>query len=241
MILLTYKLTTMKKEELTEVVNEIINLTFNRLEFVYQYHRESPNLREIIKFEEGKSRLVFPMYGEHHTPSFETRISEQELRFAFVETFYEYCKSKDLDLFYSVETPTRGRYSDFKSNPHEEHEDKKGRSAEFDLVIYNDKLERVCLVEFKANNADALDHKKDFVKLDSLTEGSDNVPRFFVEIIQSYTEGDGQTTIESLKEKIKQSANRSFIFRCYALEGKSQRSKKDKEKNGEDISDRFEK
>ena len=228
----------MTKKELTKVINEIIDQTFDRLEFVYQYHRESRDFTGIIKFEKGKSRLVFPMYGEHHTPSFETRISEQELRFAFVEVFNEYCKNNKLDLFYSVETPTKGRYSNFKSNPHE---DNKGRSAEFDLVIFNEKLERVCLIEFKAKNADDLDHKKDFVKLDSLTEGSDNIPRFFVEVIQSYTEGEGKTTINSLKEKIGQSVDKRFIFRCYALEGKSQRGKEEKDKSGEDISDRFEK
>lgn len=229
----------MTKEELIDVINKIIDQTFDRLDFVYQHHRESPNLTELIKFEEEKSRLVFPMYGEHQNNA--TRISEQELRFAFVETFNEYCKHNSLDLFYSVETPTKGRYSDFKSNPHEEHEDGKGRSAEFDLVVYNEKLERVCLIEFKANNADDLDHIKDFVKLNSLTEGSDNVPRFFVELIQSYTEGEGKTTIETLKKKIKQSKDRKFIFRCYALEGKSQRGKEEKDKSGEDITDRFEK
>lgn len=228
----------MTKEELTNEINEIINQTFKRLDYVYQHHRESPKLTEIIKFEKEKSRLVFPMYGKHHNPSYETRISEQELRFAFVETFNEYCKEKELNLFYSVETPTKGRYSDFISNPHE---DDKGRSAEFDLVIYNEKLERVCLIEFKANNADEIDHKKDFVKLDSLTEGADNVSRFFVEVVQSYTEGDGNTTIYSLKKKINQSKDKRFVFRCYALEGKSQRGKEDKDKNGEDISNRFEK
>ena len=229
----------MTKEELTNVIDEVVKKTFERLDYVYHHHRESSNLTEAIKFEEGKSRLVFPMYGQHQ--NYETRISEQELRFAFVEAFNEYCKNNDLNLFYSVETPTKGRYSDFKNNPHEEHEDGKGRSAEFDLVVYNEKLERVCLIEFKANNADALDHKKDFVKLDSLTEGAENVPRFFVEVIQSYTEGEGKTTIDSLNRKIEQSTDKRFVFRCYALEGKSRRGKEDKDKNGEDISYRFEK
>ena len=223
------------KEKLTKVINEIITQTFEKLKFVYQHHRESSNSAKPIKYEEKQSRLIFPMYGNHQENK--TRISEQELRFAFVETFNEYCNNNSLDLFYSVETPTKGRYSDFKSNPHEDNT--YGRSAEFDLVVYNEKMERVCLIEFKANNADALDHKKDFVKLDSPTEGADNVQRFFIEVVQSYTEGEGRTTINSLKEKVEQSRDKRFIFRCYALEGKSQRGKELKDKDGEDISDRF--
>lgn len=223
----------MTKDDLKKVINEVITKTFARLEYVYQHHREIPKGSGAINFKEGESRLVFPMYGEHQNNT--TRISEQELRFAFVETFNEYCKDKNLNLFYSVETPTKDTYSGFANgNPKA---DPKGRSAEFDLVVYNEKLERVCLIEFKAKNADTIDHTKDFCKLDNQIEGADDVLRFFVEILKSYN----TATVDSLKRKIEQSNDKRFVFRCYALEGKSQRDNEDEDKSDKkDISDKFE-
>lgn len=99
----------------------------------------------------------------------------------------------------------------------EPRQDDKGRSGEFDMVIFEldekrKKLIRKCLIEFKAKNASELDHKKDFVKLSDSKEGGNGVLRYFIEILESYDEA----TISSLREKI---ASKSDItgFVCYSL------------------------
>ena len=224
----------MKKEDLIKAMDEIIKAAFERMDYAYYQHKETPPSDTKIKYEKGHTRLVFPMYGEHRTPQNETRISEQELRFAFVETFIQYCNDNDLDLLYSVETPTKDIY-DFgdKNNLNKG----VGRSAEFDMVIYdinNGNLCRRCLIEFKANNADDYDHDKDFLKLNNEKEGDENVLRYFIEVIKTYTNGDGKnSTIKSLHSKIEKRSKTKFY--CYALEGKSSRKITEKTK-GEDIS-----
>lgn len=70
----------------------------------------------------------------------------------------------------------------------------------------------MCIIEFKANNADETDHKKDIVKLNNEKEGDNNVLRFFIEIVKSYKEG----TISSLKDKMKEFKFKDN-FICYSL------------------------
>ena len=215
-------------------IEEIIKQTFARLDKAYQNHREGIN--KSLIHTKGDSRIVFPCYGEHQNN--EIRISEQELRFAFVETFNTYCDKEDLKLFYSIETPTQDTYSGFADKKEEPKQDSNGRSAEFDLVIYDENLNRIGLIEFKALNADKHDHRKDFVKLDNDKEGNAEVSRFFIEVVKSYSDGTEKSTISSLKEK--NAFNKKSAFFCYALEGKSTR-KKDIILKGEDISDKIQK
>lgn len=218
-----------------EHIEEIINRTFSRLGKAYESHREGINESlELVK--ETESRIVFPCYHNN-----ETRISEQELRFVFVETFNTYSREKGLNLFYSIETPTRDTYSGFankKEEPHAAQREKGeiGRSAEFDLVIYDENLNRIGLVEFKALNTDEHDHRKDFVKLDNEKEGNDGVLRYFIEVVKSYSEGTNGSTISSLRAK--NTFNKKSIFFCYALEGKSTR-KKNLIIKGEEISSKI--
>lgn len=112
-------------------------------------------------------------------------------------------------MYYSVETPTYGTYSGF-SNGGTPNPDEDGRSGEFDLVIFNNQLKRIALIEFKANNASLFGHKKDFVKLNNFEEGTEDILRFFIEIIKSSDKG----TLLNLQYKIK--GNES-IFRCWSL------------------------
>lgn len=196
--------------------------------------------------------LFFPAYYKKGEIK-DTRISEQELRFAFVEEFNSYCEKNQIKLFYSIEAPTKDTYSGFTDEPIINHEKGKGRSAEFDLVIYDEDLNRECLIEFKANNASEIDHNKDFLKLNNKAEGEKDVLRYFIEIIKSYSEfdNDKNDTISSLKKKFDVTGLKKRILevcktdigdytqiRCYALKGKS--SKKTRNK-GEDISDKFQK
>jgi len=200
------------EKNLKEVINEIITATFNRLNSVYKEHKEGKCSG--ISPSEENSRLVFPMYGPHRGN--ETRISEQELRFAFVEEFYNYCNENNCNLFYSVETPTRDKYSGSSNNDKgkDPQTNPNGRSGEFDLVIFNEKMERVCLIEFKANNSRYTQHKKDFIKLNNKEEGDASVLRFFIEIVKNYDDD----TIKNLKEKLENNQEIKAEFRCYSLE-----------------------
>ncbi len=227
----------MTKEELKKHINVIIEKTFETLEMVYN-NREYKGPDEPKGFTKGGSRLVFPSYYKEGKAT-ETRISEQELRFAFVEAFNKYCDAANgPNLFYSIETPTKRKYTNF-SNDKKPHEDENGRSAEFDLVIFNENGERKCLIEFKANNADEHDHWKDFVKLNNSNEGGEDVLRYFVEIIKSYTEEGKKSTIKSLQGKLEHNeGNLKAYFFCYALEGKSTRGNKNLS-GDKNISNRF--
>ena len=198
----------------TQFISKIIGETIMRLQDAFDYRQENmfrktPN-QEYIHIA-GRSRLVFPMYGAHR--DFATRVSEQELRFAFVEAFNKICNEKQLNFFYSVETPTNARtYSGF-ANGNPRGDNPNGRSGEFDMVIYDSHLKRVCLIEFKANNADEKEHKKDFLKLNNMEEGDENVLRYFIEIVRTGNAG----TIKSLKNKVKPEKRGITTVVCYEL------------------------
>ncbi len=92
----------MTEKEIETALSKIITITFKELVAIYGSHKEKEN-KDTIQVEE-KSRLIFPCYGNHRNN--EVRVSEQELRFAFVEAFYEYCSTEDhLELFYSASNP----------------------------------------------------------------------------------------------------------------------------------------
>jgi len=187
-------------------IEEIIGKTFIAIQDAYNYQTENaPKLDHLNR--KKLSRIVFPQKRDETT-----RISEQELRFVFVEQLNK--KIHDgWDVYYSVETPTQEAYEGFK-NGGTPKQDEDGRSGEFDLVIFNNRLERIALIEFKANNASYQEHKKDFVKLNNENEGNDNVLRYFIEIVKSVNNG----TLSSLRGKTE---GYEPIFRCWSLgEGK---------------------
>lgn len=204
-------------ENLSEHIKKILQRAFEKVQYAYNNHKEGENKDNKHDDNEhfSRSRLVFPSYSNN-----ETRISEQELRFAFVEAFNEYCNENgdDCNLLYSIETPTKEKYSGFsktKENPKPNPRvDENGRSGEFDMVIFNKELKRICLIEFKANNASDLDHLKDFVKLNEEKEGGENVLRYFVEIIGPCKDN----TIDNIKGKIQERGRPKFV--CYSLEKK---------------------
>lgn len=84
-----------------------------------------------------------------------------------------------------------------------------GESGKFDLVILkkeNKTFKRVCLIEFKANDSNEHNHKKDFVKLHNSKEGDQSVLRYFIEIFSNPKENSKQpenNTIEKFKENIR--------------------------------------
>lgn len=212
----------MEKEEIKSRIDEIIERTFKTLKFVYDNQQENQKDKNQVSShlcqENGnpESRLIFPKYSEKYRGG-ETRLSEQELRFLFVEQFNKYCSENKLKWYYSVETPTEFKYqfSD-QGNKIEAQKSENGQSAMVDMSILEKKengFERIALIEFKALNPDASCFEKDFVKLD----GEPVELTYFIMYVKSHDKG----TIKSLKLKIeKKSSNTEF--RCYDLESGQQ-------------------
>ena len=192
-----------------EHIEQIIKNTFQVLKEVYSNQKEGYN-----QCPSGdESRIVFPQYRKEYRGG-ETRLSEQELRFIFVEQFNKYCDNEQLKWFYSVETPTKYKYVFSErgvknSNPDITDNEEKGQSAMIDFAIHNDTLNRIALIEFKALNPSNLSFIKDFKKLNA--EPIEDV--YFVMYIKSYD----SRTIDSLKLKVKNNIGQAKFY-CYDLE-----------------------
>lgn len=196
-------------------INDIVENTFKTIIEVYRTQKEN---QKIGTNNNNSSRIIFPLKRESKDKKEEFRISEQELRFVFVEEFNKYC-SENWDAYYSVETPTSKRY-DFsnKENPCKV-DYPKGQSAMVDFSIFlkeQDKLTRVALIEFKALNPDKQSYMKDYVKL--LNEDQKFV--YFIMIVKSAN----VRTSMSIAEKIKASyvnagldTEKKVEFRCLDL------------------------
>lgn len=197
-------------------IDVIVENTFKTIIEVYRTQKENQKIGTNNNY--SSSRIIFPLKRESKDNKEEFRISEQELRFVFVEEFKKYC-SKKWDAYYSVETPTSKRY-DFsnKDNPCKV-DDSNGQSAMVDFSIFlkeQDKLTRVALIEFKALNPDKQSYMKDYVKL--LNEDQKFV--YFIMIVKSAKD----RTIKSIAEKIKASYDNAGLdtekkveFRCLDL------------------------
>ena len=205
----------MEDEIVKNHIDVIITNTFNTISEVYRTQMEN---QKIGTYNNNSSRIIFPLKRESKDKKEEFRISEQELRFVFVEEFNKYC-SKKWDGYYSVETPTRKRY-DFSNKEMPCKVDyPNGQSAMVDFSIFlkeQDKLTRVALIEFKALNPDKQSYMKDYVKL--LNEDQKFV--YFIMIVKSAND----RTIKSIAEKIKASYDNAGLdtekkveFRCLDL------------------------
>ncbi len=131
------------KEICSQVLKDLSNIGYEK------------NEKEKSKF---SNQLIFPKkYNKTN------RISEQELRFLFIEKF----KALHPKLFYSVETPTQQKYkfgkniTDIKPNV--------GRSASLDMCIFEPQkkkeFKRKLNIEFKFDNVSNFKIQKDFLKL----------------------------------------------------------------------------
>lgn len=205
----------MEDEIVKKHIDVIIKNTFNTISEVYRTQMEN---QKIGTYNNNSSRIIFPLKRESKDKKEVFRISEQELRFVFVEEFNKYC-SKNWDAYYSVETPTSKRY-DFSNKEMPCKVDyPNGQSAMVDFSIFlkeQDKLTRVALIEFKALNPDKQSYMKDYVKL--LNEDQKFV--YFIMIVKSAND----RTIKSIAEKIKASYDNAGLdtekkveFRCLDL------------------------
>ena len=154
-------------------VNAILDRTFKVLQAVYESQTETNS--DFLP--SRMSRIIFPK--KRNT---DKRVSEQELRFIFVEQLNEEIK-QGWDVYYSVETPTKKDYSGFSKGKPEC--GKGGRSGSIDLVIHDNTSKRHALVEFKAHDAKVGDYEKDICKL----ENEESEYKFFVNVLENVDGG----------------------------------------------------
>lgn len=191
------------QNEVKKHIDNVIERTFKALLCIYD---KCANGNEGKIPEELKSRIIFPKYSNG-----QLRISEQELRFVFVEQLNKEINDK-WNVYYSVETPTMFKYR--FSGEGSPKPDNSGRSANFDLVIHDEIYNRIALIEFKANNADKHDHDKDFVKLSNEEENPNKIAlKYFIELVES----SNDATYRSLKSKTLNFEKKGIIFRCLCL------------------------
>jgi len=161
-------------------LEEIIRRTFEVIDNVYSVNKDKKNYN---------SRLIFPKYRNKNN----IRVSEQELRFVFVDQFIKYCSEPQnkFDYYYSVEVPTQYVYSFPHSNdlpPIVSKDEEKGlQSASIDLAIYTKTSDTpVAIIEFKKDGCSAHEIAKDFLKL-SVEPSTDRMLRYFLMISSSDT------------------------------------------------------
>lgn len=187
-------------------VIEILKRTFEVLDRIYKFNDESVNHANLT---ESKSRLIFPRYSTKYRNGLR-RVSEQELRFAFIEQFNKYCdENTNWDVFYSVETPTEEKYK-FSGVPEPivvNEGEVGGQSAMIDTTIHDNTGKRLCIIEFKANNPESFCYRKDLVKLNAEIGSG-----FFVQIIENENSG----TIPNILDKVDNMMG-SCIFVCHNL------------------------
>jgi len=150
-------------------MNEVEQLITNSLQELQKIGcEEIPN-------KEQKSKLIFPKYRNDKQRK---RISEQEARFLFVR---ELEIQKDVDFYYSIETPTKEPYKDFST---EKPAIGKGKSGNVDVTLYEKKDEKYCrkhLIEFKFDNVKTC--TKDFLKLLCDDEGCNT--NYYINILKN--------------------------------------------------------
>jgi len=228
-------------EELKRHIETIINNTFLSIDNVYKENQETRDSKgnPTGLYCPKTSRLFFPKYRDSEKKKGSKkkdtiRISEQELRFLFIEEFNKYIDSynkenhdKPLEYYYSIETPTEKKYV-FKDNPKRccPDTDNEGVSAQFDLVISDKNKNRVCLIEFKNNSrSTGGEHEKDFLKLSVEGEGK---LCYFISIAQA----SNSDTIDGIIKKLNSSRGNknicltSITYICHCLNNRGKKEKK---------------
>ena len=166
-----------------------------------------------LQEKKSQTRLKFPKYSNGRI-----RVSEQELRFLFVEQVQSLLK--EYDYYYSVETPTNQPYI-FSLNGKKIRpiEDERGQSAAFDLTISDTSGKQIAIIEFKAKSADKHEIAKDFCKLFSANENGEL--RYFLNLFEKITPATEKHFRNKLKESNeywpKNKSDMNVIVMAYSL------------------------
>ena len=135
-----------------------------------------------LKGENYSERLIFP--NKKQARGNVKRISEQELRFLFIENFL---KTND-DLFYSIETPTVEKYKFGKTYEKIiENIESPKISASIDMCVFrknSNSYERLLNIEFKHKNTGIEKIAKDILKL--MREEEDGA---FIHLLENIQDG----------------------------------------------------
>ena len=154
---------------------------------------------EILRSGNSQTRLVFATYSND-----KRRVSEQELRFVFVEQLQQILQ--DYDLYYSVETPTKSRYLFSEKRKYVEPcISDRGKSASFDLTIKDSNGNNVAILEFKAKNAHPHEYAKDICKLWNPEEKAKY--KYFINLFEKIE----QKTKESFLGKLNPTKSNKFL------------------------------
>ena len=182
-------------ENFKNQIEAILDETFKKIKVIYDNREDVKNL------ETGS--IIFPIKRDGTF-----RISEQELRFLFVNILIAKIKNGELlyndsSIYYSVETPTVGSYS-FKGDS--------ALSGNIDLVIHGgNPLKRICIIEFKANNVDfATDYEKLYKELNHISEDENNIQLYkeryaenacgyFVQLLTNSHSGTKKNIVNKIK------------------------------------------
>jgi len=187
-------------QDLKNALKSVIVNTFKTIDEIYE------NRNGEITNSNG-SRLIFPCYSSQNiTNQNQVRVSEQELRFVFIEEFCKYCDNNKLDYYYSIETPSQFKYvfsekiESGKPLPRKaDNNDESPVSARFDMAIHDKDRKIVALIEFKNNESDSDKYEKDFIKLH---EEKENRICLFIDLIEASNSGTLKNGIKKRLSKI---------------------------------------
>ena len=168
--------------EIKEVINEVINESFRILSELKKTGFSNETKLIIPNRKDCKNSTDDPDSKDA------IRVSEQELRFVFVEQLNKKLSS---GYYYSIETPTDDKYK-FSENGKECKPVRGiGQSGNFDLTIQNANKEKIAIIEFKSKSATHHSYAKDLCKLWNKDEGKeDKTLRYFINVFETM---DGKT------------------------------------------------
>lgn len=200
---------------MNKLIEEILKGTFDRLRKLYDSKDEQKYVSA-----QTSSRLVFPTYREKGI-----RVSEQELRFMFIDEFNRYCNENNInDVFYSVETPTKDKYT--FSHKGEEISPKvgNGKSGNFDLTLLDANKSRLCLIEFKAGNVSKQSFEEVLVKLANPVE--DGKLRYIIHMVENTrSEECTGSILEAVKWLHEESGLKKVVNLGYVFESLTDKTK----------------
>lgn len=145
-----------------------------------------------------KTQLIIPNY-QRQKDSELCRVSEQELRFVFIEQIVPDLQKNG--LYYSIETPTTKHYRfSSKTDKHLPPERDKGRCANFDLTIL-DGDNTLAIVEFKSKSAHPHSYAKDLCKLWYREERQgEKTLRYFINVFETMETETKEHFVHKIKD-----------------------------------------
>lgn len=150
-----------------------------------------------------ETKLIIPDYQNNQNEDSGSektkRISEQELRFVFVEQLN---KALPEGFYYSIETPTERPYKFSEGGQNSKPiEREKGKSGNFDLTIQNEKKQVLAIVEFKSKSATPHSYAKDLCKLWNPAEGlGKDTLRYFINVFETMDKQTKNRFVQKIKK-----------------------------------------